>query len=56
MVYNGNWHAENTNELQNRILYMLNRIDNEVIQRLFEGTLRRLDNVRRYGLIETRDQ
>jgi len=51
-VYEKNWQAQNLNQLRNRIKYCLDNIDKAVVQRLAESTRRRIDYVRRNGLIE----
>ena len=52
IVYEGNWQADTIDQLRRRIEYSLKKIDPAFVQSLFDGTLSRLDNVRRHGLIE----
>ena len=51
-VYKGGWKAENLKKLENRIRYCLKKIKITSIHHFFKGTHRRLDRVRRYGVIE----
>ena len=51
-VYKNNWKAENLEKLQCRIKYCLKKIDLVTVQNLANSTPKKLDSVRRYGLIE----
>lgn len=51
-VYEGNWQAKNLNQLRTRIKYCIDKLDKSFVQSLAESTRRRLDFVRRNGLIE----
>lgn len=52
-VYRKGWEAKTTDQLINRIKYCLKKIDFRVVQKLTSDTLKRIDNVRRKGLVET---
>uniref|UniRef100_A0A914DK72 Transposase n=1 Tax=Acrobeloides nanus TaxID=290746 RepID=A0A914DK72_9BILA len=52
-VYANVWKAENTRQLTNRIKLCLRNIDRDLVQRLAEGTKKRIDHIRRHGVIES---
>jgi transposase len=52
-VYANSWKAENTRQLTNRIKLCLRQVDMELVQRLAESTKKRIDNIRRNGVVET---
>lgn len=52
-VYANAWKAENTRQLTNRIKLCLRNIDRDLVQRLAEGTKKRIDHIRRHGVIES---
>lgn len=54
IVYARGWRAENTTQLMTRIKYCLKKIDANVVQKLSESTYKRIDFIRRNGVIETR--
>ena len=51
-AYKNNSKAENLENLQCRMKYCLNKIDLVTVQNLANSTPKKLDSVRRYGLIE----
>ena len=51
-VYERNWQAKNLDHLKKRIKICLGKIDLKLIQDLSKSVLRRVDNVRRNGVIE----
>ena len=53
-VYKNGWQAENLDQLRSRIIYCFKKFDKELVQRLAESTSRRLDTIRRQGLVELR--
>lgn len=53
-VYANAWRAENTRQLANRIKRCLRNMDQDLVQRLAESTRKRLDNIRRKGVVENR--
>uniref|UniRef100_A0A914DRN3 Transposase n=1 Tax=Acrobeloides nanus TaxID=290746 RepID=A0A914DRN3_9BILA len=52
-VYANAWKAENTRQLTNCIKLCLRNIDRDLVQRLAEGTKKRIDHIRRHGVIES---
>lgn len=54
MVYNNNWQAQDLVQLRRRIEYCLAKVDIDLVQRLCRSTTKRLDFVRRHGIIEKR--
>lgn len=52
LVYKDGWGAKNIDQLINRIRYCLKKIDHSVVQKLAASTLKRIDSVRRFGVIE----
>ena len=52
-VYANAWKAENTRQLTNRIKLCLRKMEPDLVQRLAEGTKKRMDHIRRNGVIET---
>ena len=52
-VYANAWRAENTRQLKNRIKLCLRQMDVALVQRLAESTKKRLDQIRRNGVIES---
>ena len=54
IVYKDGWEAENIEQLRNRIRYCLQKIDTNLVQALAEGIPKRLDLIRRKGVVETR--
>ena len=54
LVYNKNWQAENTEQLRRRIEYCLKKVDMTRVQSQMESIKFRLDLVRRFGVVETR--
>lgn len=54
LVYAQGWEAKTANQLITRIKYCLKKIDQDVVQTLALSTKRRIDGVRRHGLIENR--
>lgn len=55
LVYAKGWKAANTDQLITRIKYCLKKVDATVVQKLAEGTKKRIDIVRRHGVIESRE-
>lgn len=53
-VYNKGWQAANVDQLISRIKYCLRKIDQDVVRRLAESTRKRIDVIRRNGVIESR--
>ena len=53
-VYANNWQAKNIKILEERIKKCLKEIDPSTIQTLMEGVIKRIDEVRRLGVIERR--
>lgn len=53
MVYAKGWRAETIQKLINRIKYCLKNLDPDLVQHLGEATKKRLDKIRRNGLIES---
>jgi len=53
LVYANGWQAENLKKLMTRIKYCLNEMDQTVVHRLSTTVKRRIDHVRRYGVIES---
>lgn len=53
-VYKDGWEAENLDQLRSRIIYAFKNFDHNLVQTLGESTKKRLDMIRRYGLIEQR--
>jgi transposase len=53
-VYTRGWRAKNTTQLITRIKYCLKKITVDVVQRLSESTHKRIDIIRRNGVIEVR--
>jgi hypothetical protein len=53
-VYARGWRAKNTTQLITRIKYCLKKITVDVVQRLSESTSKRIDIIRRNGVIEVR--
>jgi len=51
-VYAKGWKAKNTDQLITRIKYCLKKIDKNVVQQLAMSTKKRIDHVRRHGVIE----
>jgi hypothetical protein len=51
-VYAKAWKAENTRQLSNRIKLCLRQMDPTLVQRLAESTKKRIDKIRRNGVIE----
>ena len=51
-VYESNWEAEYLEKLRNRIKYCLFKMDKSLVQRLSGSIWRRLNYLRRNGLIE----
>lgn len=49
-VYKGDWVAKNLQELENRIISCLGKMDLKVVQNHALGVRKRLDRIRRYGL------
>ena len=54
MVYAKGWHAENVQQLVNRIKYCLRNINPKLVQRLGEATKKRIDKIRRNGVVESK--
>lgn len=52
-VYANAWRARTTQQLINRIRLCLRQMDPNLVQRLAEGTKKRIDQIRRNGVIET---
>ncbi|KAF2903200.1 hypothetical protein ILUMI_02986 [Ignelater luminosus] len=50
----GSWRAANVDQLVSRIKYCLGKIDQDVKRRLAESTKKRIDVIRRKGLIQLR--
>lgn len=55
LVYAKGWHAKTLKQLITRIKYCLKKVDRNVVQRLAISSKKRIDIVRRHGVIETRD-
>ena len=53
-VYAKGWKAESTNQLINRIKYCSKKMDPDLVQKLFEKTKKKIDFIRRDGVIEKR--
>ena len=53
-VYKDGWEAENLDQLRNRIVYCFEKVDRECEQELVESPQRRIETIRRYGLVEMR--
>ena len=53
-VYKDCWEAENLDQLRTRINYCFKKFDKNLVQTFGQSTKRRLDTIRRYGLIEER--
>jgi hypothetical protein len=53
MIYENGWTAKNLDELEKRIRLCVRKIDITSVQRIFEKTLTRLDNIRRFGVRES---
>jgi len=53
-VYKNNWQAKDLKQLRNRITYCLKKIDKKAVQDMIGSTKRRLDNIRRNGLVENK--
>jgi hypothetical protein len=51
-VYANAWKAESTRQLTNRIKLCLRKMDRDLVQRLAADTKKRIDNIRRKGVIE----
>jgi hypothetical protein len=51
-VYAKGWSAKNTDQLITRIKYCLKKMNKDVVQRLAFSTKKRIDRVRRYGVVE----
>ena len=51
-VYENNWEAKTLDELKDRMVFCLNKVDRTSIQRLIEGTTKRLARVKRFNIIE----
>ena len=51
-VYKNGWEAQTESQLITRIKYCLKKVDQSTIQRLFSGIPKRLDEIRRHGVIE----
>jgi hypothetical protein len=51
-VYANSWRVENTRQLTNRIKLCLRQMDRNLIQRLAADTKKRIDYIRRNGVIE----
>uniref|UniRef100_A0A914DHW9 Transposase n=1 Tax=Acrobeloides nanus TaxID=290746 RepID=A0A914DHW9_9BILA len=54
MVYAKGWHAENVQQLVNRIKYCLRNINPKLVQRLGEATKKKIDKIRRNGVVESK--
>ena len=52
LVYKNNWQAENLDQLKQRIQYCWRQINPEFIQSLAASVLRRVDFIRRNGVVE----
>ena len=52
-VYANAWRAENTRQLTNRIKLCLRQMEPNLVQRLAGSTKKRIDNIRRNGVIES---
>ena len=50
-VYKGGWQANNLQQLESRIRTCLKNIDMSLVQRLIGGTIRRIDRMRRNGVV-----
>jgi len=50
-VYKKNWGAQNLDQLATRIKYFLHKNGNTVVQSLANSTIRRIDSIRRNGVI-----
>ena len=53
-VYKNGWEAKNLVELEKRIRLCIKNFDKAAIQKLLEGVKRKIDDVRRYDVIENR--
>jgi hypothetical protein len=51
-VYQNGWRARNLDELRNKIRLCTRKMDQNLVQYLLASTAKRLDNIRRNGLIE----
>jgi hypothetical protein len=51
-VYANSWRAKNTRQLTNRIKLCLRQMDRNLVQRLAADTKKRIDYIRRNGVIE----
>ena len=51
-VYAKAWKAKNTHQLTNRIKLCLKQMDLDLVQKLAENTKKRIDTIRRKGVIE----
>lgn len=49
-VYKGDWKAKNLDELKERILSVLRKMEMKDVQKHIESTKKRLDHIRRHGL------
>lgn len=54
LVYANGWKAENIDQLKRRIKNCLKKIKIEVVQKLALSTKKRIDHVRRHGVVESR--
>ena len=50
-VYRKGWSANNIHQLEQRIRSTMRNLPNSIVQKLMGSTIRRLDHVRRYGII-----
>ena len=53
-VYENGWRARNLDELRNKIRLCTRKMDQNLVQDLLASTAKRLDNIRRNGLVEKR--
>jgi len=55
VVYKNGWQAKSIGQLRNRIRNCIKKVDPDLVQRLIEGTTKRLDFIRRHDIIENRE-
>ena len=53
-VYKDGLEAENLDQLRNIIVYCFEKVDRECVQELDESTQRRIEMIRRYGIVDIR--
>ena len=51
-VYDGNWKAENYDQLRERIKYCMKKVDMSVVQGMISSIPSKLNTIRRHGVIE----